>query len=65
MKTRNPSLFVVGCPRSGTTLLQRMLDSHPEMAVTFMKFIRGLEFRSGQKGFLEGLKERLKSLGYF
>jgi hypothetical protein len=26
---RNPYVFVVGCPRSGTTLLQRMLDSHP------------------------------------
>jgi len=42
-----------------------IIDSHPEIAVTFMKFIRGLDFRSGQKGFLEGLKERLKSLGYF
>src|SRR5262245_43403593 len=30
---RNPFLFVVGCPRSGTTLLQRMLDSHPQLAV--------------------------------
>jgi Sulfotransferase family len=29
----NPCLFVVGCPRSGTTLLQRMLDSHPLLAV--------------------------------
>ena len=29
----NPVVFVVGCPRSGTTLLQRMLDSHPRMAV--------------------------------
>ncbi len=26
-------VFVVGCPRSGTTLLQRMLDAHPEIAV--------------------------------
>jgi hypothetical protein len=25
--------FIVGCPRSGTTLLQAMLDSHPELAV--------------------------------
>jgi Sulfotransferase family len=31
---RNPYLFVVGCPRSGTTLLQRMLDNHPALAVT-------------------------------
>src|SRR5947208_12222253 len=29
----NPYLFVVGCPRSGTTLLQRMLDHHPQLAV--------------------------------
>jgi hypothetical protein len=32
--TRNPSVFVVGCPRSGTTLLQRMLDHHPLLAVS-------------------------------
>jgi len=25
--------FVVGCPRSGTSLLRAMLDSHPEMAI--------------------------------
>ena len=30
---RNPYVFVVGCPRSGTTLLQRMLDNHPHLAV--------------------------------
>jgi hypothetical protein len=30
----NPFLFVVGCPRSGTTLLQRLLDAHPQVAVT-------------------------------
>jgi hypothetical protein len=30
----NPYLFVVGCPRSGTTLLQRMLDHHPLLAVS-------------------------------
>lgn len=33
MRRRNPYVFVVGCPRSGTTLLQRMLDSHPDLAV--------------------------------
>ena len=31
---RNPYLFIVGCPRSGTTLLQRMVDAHPLIAVT-------------------------------
>jgi len=31
----NPFVFVVGCPRSGTTLLQRMLNSHPHLAVAY------------------------------
>jgi hypothetical protein len=30
----NPFVFIVGCPRSGTTLLQRLLDCHPLVAVT-------------------------------
>lgn len=30
---RNPFVFVVGCPRSGTTLVQRMLDAHPDLTV--------------------------------
>ncbi len=30
----NPYVFIVGCPRSGTTLLQRMADAHPLLAVT-------------------------------
>jgi hypothetical protein len=29
----NPYLFIVGCPRSGTTLLRRMVDVHPLVAV--------------------------------
>lgn len=28
-----PFVFVVGCPRSGTTLLQRMLDNHPQLTI--------------------------------
>lgn len=31
--SKNPHVFVVGCPRSGTTLLQRMLDNHSDLAV--------------------------------
>jgi Sulfotransferase family len=30
----NPYVFVTGCTRSGTTLLQRMLDNHPQLAVS-------------------------------
>ena len=30
----NPYVFVTGCARSGTTLLQRMMDNHGELAVT-------------------------------
>lgn len=30
----NPFLFIVGCPRSGTTLLQRMVNAHPKIAIT-------------------------------
>ena len=28
-----PVVFIVGCPRSGTTLLQRMLSAHPDVAI--------------------------------
>jgi hypothetical protein len=31
---QNPYLFIVGCPRSGTTLLRRMVDAHPRIAMT-------------------------------
>jgi hypothetical protein len=31
----NPYVFIVGCPRSGTTLLQRMVDAHPDVAIVF------------------------------
>lgn len=32
--SRNPYVFIVGCPRSGTTVLQRMVDAHPHIAIT-------------------------------
>ena len=31
---RDPYLFIVGCARSGTTLVQRIVDAHPEIAIT-------------------------------
>ncbi len=30
----NPFVFIVGCPRSGTTLLQRIVNAHPQVAIT-------------------------------
>jgi len=29
----NPFVFIVGCPRSGTTLLLRMVNAHPQIAI--------------------------------
>lgn len=29
----NPYLFIVGCPRSGTTMLERMVNAHPDIAI--------------------------------
>jgi len=29
----NPYVFIVGCPRSGTTLVSRLADAHPQLAV--------------------------------
>lgn len=34
MKAVNPFVFIVGCPRSGTTMLRRMVDAHPLVAIT-------------------------------
>lgn len=43
-----PSVFIVGCARSGTTLLQRISDAHPLMAVTpSMHWIRDLLRKHG------------------
>src|SRR4051794_1180691 len=31
--SHGPAVFIVGCARSGTTLLRLMLDSHPSLAI--------------------------------
>ena len=31
---RDPYLFIVGCARSGTTLLRRIVDAHPHIGIT-------------------------------
>ncbi len=33
MTMKNPFLFVVGCPRSGTTIFMRMLNAHKQIAI--------------------------------
>ena len=30
----NSYLFIVGCPRSGTTLFRHVVDAHPQIAIT-------------------------------
>lgn len=50
-RSHGEPLFLVGCPRSGTTLLQRMLDAHPHVAIapeTF--FIRKVYMRRREYG---------------
>jgi hypothetical protein len=38
MPERPPFPFIVGCGRSGTTLVQALLDAHPEFAVPFESY---------------------------
>jgi hypothetical protein len=54
----NPYVFIIGCPRSGTTLLQRIVDAHPDIAVVFEthSIPRWLEKRRGGYN-LEYLRE--------
>jgi hypothetical protein len=61
----NPYVFLVGCPRSGTTLLRRIGDAHPQLAVVHQtRWIpRTFEFRRGltPEGFITPkLLERMR-----
>ncbi|MGH8801882.1 MAG: sulfotransferase family protein [Casimicrobiaceae bacterium] len=55
-----PFPVIVGCPRSGTSLLAVMLDSHPDLAVppetAFLKYVPGLA------GEAESLRQRFIDL---
>jgi arylsulfatase A-like enzyme len=42
-----------------------IIKNRPQTAVKLLQLIRSLEFKQGERGFLEQLRERLKSLGYF
>ena len=51
MNGPNPYVFAGGCPRSGTTLLQRILDHHPDLAVgNDSNFIPGCVRESAELG---------------
>lgn len=62
--TSRPPIFIVGFPRSGTTLLDQVLDSHPLLHVieekpiihTLIDMISG--FEQGYPGTLAGLTEQ-------
>ena len=56
--TVNPYVFIVGCSRSGTTLLQRIVGAHPDIAVALEThwIPRWLEKRRGDYN-LEYLRE--------
>lgn len=69
-KPRNPFVFVVGCPRSGTTLMQRMLDAHADLTVTndthFITRAAKRELQDGDDPALdENLVERVLSYHRF
>ncbi|HEX7327349.1 MAG TPA: sulfotransferase [Casimicrobiaceae bacterium] len=67
-----PFPIIVGCPRSGTSLLAVMLDSHPELAIppetAFLKYLPGLDGQPrlddqpGLDGKSEGLRQRFVEL---
>jgi tetratricopeptide (TPR) repeat protein len=63
--TSRPHAFLVGCPRSGTTLLERMLGSHPQLAsssesvvwhsAVWMPFLREAADASSMRVVLTGM----------
>ena len=60
MKSESP-IFIVGCPRSGTTLLGLMLDSHPDISVAHEAAIFHFLYNKGrQRWRLSSAEERKK-----
>lgn len=56
---QNPLLFVVGCQRSGTTMLQRMLDAHPDLAVAYDSLFITRVIKGKPIGYDPPLNERI------
>ncbi len=42
-----------------------IIEIHPELVAQFVSYFRDLSLKSGKRGFLKELEERLRSLGYF
>src|SRR5687768_7623927 len=56
----NPAPFIVGAPRSGTTLLRLMLDAHPGIAIPAETgFFSSLASSMGQGTFPDSAEEFL------
>ena len=53
---RRPNLFIIGAMKSGTTSLHEYLDTHPQIAMSFMKepgyFVEELNLRQGEEWYL-------------
>lgn len=61
MSARERPIFVVGCPRSGTTLLQVMLHAHPRIAVPpENRYVLPAYYRRGEWGDLRAEANRRK-----
>src|SRR5690606_25276914 len=58
---RDRPIFVLGCPRSGTTLLQLMLHAHPRIAIPpETRFVLPAYFARGKDGDLSQPENRRK-----
>src|SRR5437773_4905516 len=66
MQTSSGPLFVVGCGRSGSTLLRLMLDANPEIAIPGEShFIPQLFARFGNAGDADAITSALLATPHF
>jgi hypothetical protein len=62
-------IFVIGCPRSGTTVVQAMLARHPEVFTLpetgfFMRLIGGMNYRWGDRDAKAPRRRLARRLGF-